>query len=366
MTNEEIKQKIEENIGKLEGKEFSFYFLTPDSKGNPTAAIANIYEHVKMLIELGYNAHILHQAKDYKLRADQEGNGVAEWLGEEYANLPHVCIQDQNLKVSPADFIIVPEIMGGVFKEIKNIPSKKILFMQAYNYLLEPYSAQEGFNFLSHGISSAITISERNKEYLESLTNGVTRTKIVPVGIPDYFTKSDKPRKPIIGIFSRDQRETLRFVKSFYTKYPQFKFMTFKELRGIPKEHFAKDISEMACIVWQDEISSFGTLPVEAMKCGVPVIGKVPDMVPEWMEDKNGYWSHSSNVLPDITYNFLQAWLEDNEPQDVYDNMKKIVEKYTLSQMKLEVERVYTEFINERIEEFKNNLPKEELTYNEQ
>ena len=37
------------------------YFFTLDTKGNPTAGIANIYEHVKMLNELGYNACILHE-----------------------------------------------------------------------------------------------------------------------------------------------------------------------------------------------------------------------------------------------------------------------------------------------------------------
>jgi hypothetical protein len=36
-------------------------FFTLDTKGNPTAGIANIYEHVKLLNELGYNATILHE-----------------------------------------------------------------------------------------------------------------------------------------------------------------------------------------------------------------------------------------------------------------------------------------------------------------
>ena len=364
MTKDEIKEKIDENIGKLENKEFSFYFLTPDSKGSPSGAVANIYEHVKKLNEVGYSAHILYQQKDYKLRADQEGPGLAEWLGEEYAGLSHVCIQDQNLKVSPSDFIIVPELMGSVFKEIKQIPSKKILFLQAYNYLLEPYDAQEGFNFLSHGVKSVITTTEKSKEYVEGITNNQVTTKIIPVGIPDYFKPSDKPRKPIVGIFTRDQRETLRFVKSFYTKYPQFKFISFRDLRGIPREQFAKELSEFAAVVWIDDVSGFGTLPIEAMKCNVPVIGKVPEMVPEWMEDKNGFWSQTSNNLIDITYQYMQAWLEDAEPQETYQKMSEMSERYTMEQMKTSIEEVYGEIVSDRIEEFTNTLPKEEEVNN--
>jgi hypothetical protein len=51
--------------------------------------IANIYEHVKLLNELGYNATILHEKNDYQRIGDENANGINEWLGEEYANLPH-------------------------------------------------------------------------------------------------------------------------------------------------------------------------------------------------------------------------------------------------------------------------------------
>jgi hypothetical protein len=359
MNKEEIKEKIQENISKLQEGEFSFYFLTPDSKGNPSGAVANIYEHVKMLNELGRKAFVLHQEAGYKIRGDAEGQGLAEWLGDEYADLPHACIQDQTLKVSPSDFIIVPELMGSVFKEIRQIPSKKVLFMQAYNYLLEPYDAQEGFNFLSHGVNTAITTTNKNKEYLESLTNGQTRAKVIPVGIPDFFKKSEKPRKPIVGIFTRDQRETLRFVKSFYTKYPQFKFISFRDLRGMSRKQFAKELSEFACTVWMDDVSGFGTLPIESMKCGVPVIGKVPEMVPEWMEETAGFWVQNSTGLVDVCYQFVQSWLEDSEPKDRYEKMLEMETKYTMSEMKETIETVYGELVQDRIKEFEATLPEE-------
>ena len=89
MTDE--KTKFEEQIKqgklvleKLDNKDFSLYFFTLDTKGNPTAGIANIYEHVKVLNKLGYKAFILHEKNDYKLKGDENGTSVCEWLGEEY------------------------------------------------------------------------------------------------------------------------------------------------------------------------------------------------------------------------------------------------------------------------------------------
>ena len=75
---------INTSIEKITKKDFGIYFFTLDTKGNPTAGVATIYEHVKILRELGFNATILHDKKDYKLREDENGQGIAEWLGEEY------------------------------------------------------------------------------------------------------------------------------------------------------------------------------------------------------------------------------------------------------------------------------------------
>ena len=56
---EQIKQG-ESVLKNLEDKNFTLYFFTLDTKGNPTAGIANIYEHVKVLNSLGFKASILH------------------------------------------------------------------------------------------------------------------------------------------------------------------------------------------------------------------------------------------------------------------------------------------------------------------
>ena len=57
--NQQINN-INSSIEKLTKKDFGIYFFTLDTKGNPTAGVATIYEHVKILRELGFNAQILY------------------------------------------------------------------------------------------------------------------------------------------------------------------------------------------------------------------------------------------------------------------------------------------------------------------
>jgi hypothetical protein len=77
------KEQLEEIVSKLDNKDFGLYFFTLDTKGNPTAGVANIYEHVKTLNELGYKAYILHEGTDYRLYGDENGSGISDWLGKE-------------------------------------------------------------------------------------------------------------------------------------------------------------------------------------------------------------------------------------------------------------------------------------------
>ena len=42
-------EQLNEIIAKLNTKDFSIYFFTLDTKGNPVAGVANIYEHDRVI-----------------------------------------------------------------------------------------------------------------------------------------------------------------------------------------------------------------------------------------------------------------------------------------------------------------------------
>lgn len=352
----DVKTILEEQITRLKEKQSGMYFFVMDTKGNPTAGMANIYKHVKVLRELGYNAMILHEKNDY--------TSVGSWLGKEYGELPHVSIESQELKVKADDFVFIPEIFGNVMEQTSKLPCKRVVISQAYDYVLE--MLMPGKKWLDYGITDCITTTDKQAEYLKNLMGGTLNTEVIPVSIPKFFKPSEKPRKPIIAIYTRDQRDTVKIFKTFYIKYPHLKWFTFRDMRNMPVEKFAENLSECCVSVWVDDISGFGTFPVESMKCDVPVLGKVPNMIPEWMEDKNGLWTHDMNAIPDILANYVQAWLEDASPEELYEKMGEMGKKYTEEIQKEKIMEVYSKLIENRIAEFSEKLDLTEVVNNEQ
>jgi hypothetical protein len=368
---DEKQQKVQEQITqiktvleKLENKDFSLYFFTLDTKGNPTAGIANIYEHVKVLNELGFKAAILHEKNDYKLKGDDNGNGITEWLGEEYAALPHVSIESQQLNVTPADFIIIPEIFSNVMDQVKGFPCKKIVFSQSYDYLLELLPIGKRWN-TDYGFNDVITTSVKQAQYLSNLFPSI-KTHIVPVSIPSYFKNSDKPKMPVVSILTRNPGDAAKIAKSFYLQYPIYKWITFKELRGLPRQVFAGELAKSCLAVWMDDTAGFGTFPLEAIECSTPVIGKMPNLIPEWMETKdeagnlvirnNGVWTNTTINIPELIATYMKIWLEDSVPADLINGMKETQGTYTPEKQKVALSDVYNGLVANRTVELNSIL----------
>jgi hypothetical protein len=344
---DDVKVYIQDGIDKLNEKDVTFYFFTLDCKGIPNAGIANIYEHVKLLREIGLKSAILHEKNDY--------TSVESWLGDEYSDLPHYSIESQEIKVGISDFLIIPEIFSNVMEQTMNMPCKRLVFSQSYDYILE--LLMPGKTWFDYGLTDCVTTSEKQKEYIDNLFSGVIDTKVVPVAIPDYFKESGKLQKPIVAISCRDNKDLLRIFKTFYVKYPHLKWISFRDMKELPREDFARELSDCCLSVWIDDISSYGTFPLESIKCGVPVIGKVPNLQPEWMTNDNGMWTYDILKIPEMIATYVQLWLEDALQGEVIENMKK-TKIYTTDEQKSKVEEIYNYFIQKRITELENKLPK--------
>ena len=350
-----IKENTLKVIENLQNKEFGFYFFVLDTKGNPTGSIANIYEHVKVLNQIGYKAYILHEKNDY--------TKVGSWLGEEYDSLPHVSIEAKDNNIGPQDFVIIPEILSDVMNQWKSIPAKRIVFCNAYEYILEIMSI--GHSWGAYGITDAITTNQKQADYIKSLFP-LVNSHIVPVSIPKYFKNSDKPKKPIITIYTRNQKDAIKIANAFYLQNPVYKWITFRDLRGISRENFAKELSEACLSVWVDDISGFGTFPIESIECDTPVIGKIPNLIPEWMEEsineneikikQNGIWTNNILAIPELISEYIRVWLEDSVPGEIIDEMEKTKGLYTEEIQVEKIKEVYSKLVESRIDEFNNAI----------
>jgi hypothetical protein len=347
--NQEQISKLEKSIQNMKDKTSRIYLIVQDTRGNAKASVAYIYNLGMALLNAGYNPIILHEKPDYF--------GVSTWLGEEYMkSLPHKSIEGQNLEVSPEDLIVIPELYGFVMSQISKLPCGKIVLSQAYDHILE--TLQPGQTWSQLGFFKCITTSERQKEYLEEIMKNVSYDILKPF-ISDNFYKSELPAKPIIAVHTREQRDAINMIKSFYIKFPQYRWVTFRDMRGLSESEFGNALRESCLAVWMDETSSYGTFPLEAMKSGVPVLGLVPNMVPSWMSEDNGIWINNKIQMVDFVADYLQNWLEDNINPSMIEEMLKTVENLSTKE---EFEKVsvslFEGYINKRVESFEEQLSK--------
>lgn len=366
----EIVQRIETEIGKLKDKSFKVLFYVPDAKNNATGYISYIYQMALTLQQLGYNVKMLYQLdNEYTAEELKKLNlenqpiddnrvfvGVTESLGEKYVALEHANIQNEELEVSPSDFLIIPEVYSSVMNQTKKLSCKRIVLTQNYNYLTD--FIQVGVSWANFGITDTITSCLNQAELVNSVFPYV-KTKVLTPYIPSYFYEGNESKKLIVNIITKSQKDANKIIKPFYWKYPMYKWVSFRDLRSYPREMFADYLREGAITIWVDSDTQFGYAPLEAIKSGNIVIGKIPELIPEWMlsEDKtqlldNGIWFNDINSVHKIIADVIRTWINDDIPSEITDAMKETAKKYSFDEYKVNLDNLINSYINERVKEF--------------
>jgi hypothetical protein len=342
-------EKVQQSIENLRNKTSKIYFLVQDTKNNAKASVRFIYEMAYAIKQNGFNPIMLHEKKDY--------TSVSEWLDDKYmTELPHQAIEGENLQIAPEDFIVLPEIFGFVMEQIKNLPCGKIVLAQSYRYILE--TLQPGQSWAQFGFFKCITTSEKQKEYIERVMKQ-TSYDIVSPTISSYFEPRALPPMPIIAVHTKEQTDTVNLIKTFYLKFPQYRWFTFKDMRGLSEKEFAETLKECFLSVWIDDDSAFGTFPLESMSCGVPVMARIPNIQPEWMTENNGLWVTDKTLMPDFVADFIQNWLEDNIKPELYEEGFKTAEKYKNKQeFESNVVTLFEGYLKTRADSFESQISK--------
>ena len=342
-------EKLERSVNNMKEKLSRIYFMVQDTKGNAKASIKYIYHMALTLKNNGYNAIILHEKPEYF--------GVSSWLGEEYmTKLEHRSIDGTSLEISPDDLIIIPEIYGFIMEQITKLPCGKIVLSQAFDHVFE--TLQPGQSWPQLGFYKCITTSNKQKELIESVIRNVSVDVIEPF-ISEEFQKNKFPPKTIVNIHTRDHRDTTNLIKTFYVKFPQYRWITFRDLRGLTEFEFAEAMKDSFISIWIDQTSSYGTFPLESMKMGIPVLGLVPDIAPSWMTEDNGLWLNNKTLIVDVLSDFIQNWLEDNVNPQIYEQMEKtIVGVSTEQKFEEETLSLFSKIFETRLTSFEDQLSK--------
>ena len=340
--------KIERTISSLQNKTNKFYFFVQDTKGNPKASIKYTYDIAKSLNDQGRNVVILFEEKGF--------TSHKSWLGDGYEDLTEDYVNGQNLQVGVEDFLIIPELLGYIVEQVQSLPCGKIILTQSYDYIFE--TLKPGQSWSAFGVYKSLTTSETLASKVRDVFRNVS-VDVLPLPLSKFVTKKDKPSKPIIAIHSREQRDSLNLIKTFYQKYPQYRWFTFRDMRSLNQDQFYEPLKDACVSVWIDEKSSFGTYPLESMGVGTPVIGRIPYIEPEWINEKNGIWTTNNFEIVDILADYIKNWLEDNVSETLIEEGYITVQKYQNYELfNSSVNELFDSYVTARVESLEQQLNK--------
>lgn len=377
--NKEVINRIQNEIDKLNNKDFTLFFFTIDSKNVPTGSLVYTYEMALALKKLGYKVKMLYQLDNeytereikkrqskgtYNKMDEQIFCGVSEWMGTEYGELEHVNISKEGAwSVAPSDFLFIPEVFSSLMSQtfIHKIPCQRYVLLQNFDYVTDfiPFGTQ----WINFGIRDCVATTELQANLIKDVMPYVRTTVINPY-IPEYFRKPIQPKNLIVNVISKKQSDVNKLMKTFYWKYPMYKFISFKDLRGMNREHYAEQLKEGAITIWIDENTSFGYGALEAMRCGNIVIGKFPENVQEWMVDEDGelldnvIWFDNMTQLPEVLSKVIGSWMQDEIPSELIESMERTNQLYKKSEYDKNISNFINDIVTKRIQEltiFKNN-----------
>ena len=141
-----------------------------------------------------------------------------------------------------------------------------------------------------------------------------------------------------------------------------------KPPQAMRRVDFAKRLQGNFAAVWVDRISSFGTFPLECMKAGTIPICLKPDIMPEYMIERDekgvaskivegaGVWTENFYDLPVLIGEVLVKFLDDAIKPELYETMSKIASKYNQKDAETRLAEIYGEIVTQRIALFNSAL----------
>jgi len=355
-------EKLKRSLDELKNKKSKFYFFLPPVK-EPNSSTYEIFFHANTLKNEGYEVTMIIESDEY-----QRPFFVDKELLD---GLSYEIMSSGRITMGPEDVLIIPEALTNVMEQTKDLPAIRIVFHQSIDYMYNSLMLMTGY--ANHGIVNVITNSDDMTNYLKKTIGGnIMDIKSYTIGIPDYFKPDDKPKQPTICFLTRNANDITKIAKDFYTKNPMYNFVTFEAMysdtkppRQLSRKEFAEKLGKSFAAIWVDRISSFGTFPLEAMKCKTIPISLLPDFTPPYLFDEEGksienagLWSTSTYELSDILSNLVSKFLDDSIPEDIYESMDKVVDKYNVENSKKSVIEIYDYFLNKRISSITSAIEK--------
>ena len=339
MKNKEKIKYIDSAINRITNKSSKIYFYLVNY-GDNKGSVLTTYKYATYLKKNGYNVTIIHNDGSYK---------KPEWIGDYYLDVDHEALDSGKVKVNIDDVIVYPETHPDVMEKTKKINCTKIVLCQSHKNMLAPLPPNINWTLLD--IDFTITVSENMKKYIkETFHIDDFFIKVIEPSIDEeiFYIDNNTYREPVIPVVSRNQSDILELAKQFYSRYPEYKMVSFKDMRGFSIDDFATTLNESFLAIWLDRDASFGQFPIECLKCNLPVIALKTDMDLPYDFD-NIKWVNSTMDIPKMVFERVVDYLNDLNVHDYEDN-----DIYTTYNESNKVISTFNYFFTKKLTELEN------------
>lgn len=315
-----VLERIQNEINRIDKKENNIYFFITSTHNCFDETIDYIYKVAYTLYENGFNVSFLKQEEDFD-------NNV--WLSnhEKYSNIPVFDITSGEVNVGVSDILFIPEIFASVMNQTSKLPCKRIVIIQNINYLAKfmPISSQLG----DFGIIDCLTTDNKEADLIKSFFPYLNIYKI-PNYIDNIFYSNNQYKEITVNIVTSHQANVEMVAKTFYWKYPLYKWVTFKDVFSLTQNEYADELNKSSITIWLDENSDFGLQALEALASNNIVLAKLPNNCPEWALNNEGdynnsiIWVNNYNELIDMLAKLIRGIITDTIPEEIFEDMKKV------------------------------------------
>ncbi len=234
------------------------YYIVPDFN-TPSWGIGLLYNHVRILRQLGYPAEVLHHRKNFRI----------DWLE---VDVPVSSIQEKLFLVYENDILVVPEVMAKL-KLLDYVDCRKILFVQNAFLIAEGSTSMPDFTRI--GVRQFMTILPHIKRVLQRSFD--LPIQLVPPYIAPYFFSDPeiadwKIRKRQIVVYPKrsdpDYENLIKFLTHRLSRTNSTAEWKLVELKGLTHRAVAAKMQESAIFVCVNCREAFNTSTTEAMAAG--------------------------------------------------------------------------------------------------
>lgn len=346
-------EKLESIISIITNKESKLYFFTIDTKNIPNGEVKYIYDLALTLLRMGYNVEMLHQEDEFV--------GASEWLGEEYDVLIHRNVKQENVVITPSDFLFIPEVFATVMSQTKSLPCKRIMIYYSPSYLIDYMPV--GITMSDLNIYDAITTNETLKERLQNYFPNMN-VRVVRPFVSGSFSNDGMPKKLMVNLLTPSSSEVNDIIKPFYWKNPVYKWVSFRDIKGVSQAMMVDVLREAAITIWADDFTNNAQMALEALKSGSLLIAKIPHVIPSWMlengELRNGIiWFDTYDMLHEILASVIRGWTRDEIVEDYLTMSDKVRNVFTQETHRLDSQKAIEGIFEDTLNTYKQILSAE-------